>query len=59
MNAEQLRDTTLDKNNRILKQIKITDFESSAYLVNTLMGKDSSKRKEYIVENGHKVNLYI
>lgn len=59
MNAEQLRDTTLDKNNRILKQIKITDFESSADLVNTLMGKDSSKRKEYIVENGHKVNLYI
>lgn len=59
MSPIQLKETTMDKENRTLRQIHIEDFKDVETLVDTLMGKDSAKRKNYIMKNGHKVNLHL
>ena len=59
MSPIQLKETTMDKENRTLRQIHIEDFKDVETLVDTLMGKDSAKRKNYIMENGHKVSLHL
>ena len=59
MSPIQLKETTMDKENSTLRQIHIEDFKDVETLVDTLMGKDSAKRKNYIMKNGHKVNLHL
>lgn len=59
MSPIQLKETTMDKENRTLRQIHVEDFKDVETLIDTLMGKDSAKRKNYIMENGHKVNLHL
>ena len=59
MTAEQLKETTIDPAHRTLRQITIEDFASVDKLIGELMGKDSEKRKDYIAEYGHTVNLFI
>jgi DNA gyrase subunit B len=51
MNPEQLWDTTMDPDNRILKQINIEDAAAADKMFNVLMGDAVEPRKEFIKEH--------
>ncbi len=51
MNADQLWDTTMNPENRLLIQITIDDAYIANEKMNTLMGTESEKRKQWIDEN--------
>ena len=51
MDASQLKETTMDKNNRKLLRITIDDAILASQTFSDLMGDDSSIRKEYIEKN--------
>lgn len=51
MNAEDLKDTTLNPDNRLLSKITVDDFIESANLFTTLMGDKSERRKVWITQN--------
>ena len=51
MNAEQLWDTTMDPDNRILKQVQISDAAESDRIFSMLMGEDVAPRREFIEQN--------
>ncbi|MCX6823350.1 MAG: DNA gyrase subunit B [candidate division SR1 bacterium] len=55
MNAEQLRDTTMDPNNRKLKQITVEDAEETDRLFRILMGEDVQSRKHFIMSHAKTV----
>jgi DNA gyrase subunit B len=60
MNPIQLWETTMDPANRTLLKVNINDFFACETIFDTLMGSDSSKRKEFILENALNVrNLDI
>ena len=60
MNPDQLWETTMDPDNRTLLQVSINDYLESENLFDTLMGSDSTKRQEFIINNALNVrNLDI
>ncbi|MFC2155438.1 DNA topoisomerase (ATP-hydrolyzing) subunit B [Acidobacteriota bacterium] len=60
MNPDQLWKTTMNPENRILLKVNISDYRGSEIIFDTLMGSDSNKRKEFIMENALNVkNLDI
>ncbi|UCH92955.1 MAG: DNA gyrase subunit B, partial [Candidatus Aminicenantes bacterium] len=60
MNPGQLWETTMDPKNRTLLKVNINDFFACETIFDTLMGSDSGKRKEFILENALNVrNLDI
>ncbi len=60
MNPIQLWETTMDPENRTLLKVNINDFLASEIIFDTLMGSDSAKRREFILENALNVrNLDI
>ncbi len=60
MNPSQLWETTMDPKNRTLLKVNISDFYKSEIMFDTLMGSDSAKRKDFILENALNVkNLDI
>lgn len=48
MNAEQLWETTMDPENRVLLQVKVEDAEKADAIFNKLMGTEVSLRKNFI-----------
>jgi DNA gyrase subunit B len=48
MNADQLYDTTMDPEKRVLVQIKVEDAEKADSIFNKLMGADVEPRKNFI-----------
>ena len=48
MDAEELRDTTLDKNNRTLMQVTMADAGAADEMFRVLMGDKVGPRREYI-----------
>ncbi len=60
MNPIQLWETTMDPDVRTLLKVHINDFLVSETIFDTLMGSDSNKRKEFILQNALNVkNLDI
>jgi len=60
MNPEQLWETTMDPENRTLLKVSVSDFHECEEIFDTLMGSDSTKRKDFIQQNALNVrNLDI
>ena len=57
MNPEQLRETTMDPENRRLIQIKINDFDSASGTFNLFMGDEVEPRREYIQSHAKDVKF--
>ena len=51
MDAEQLWETTMDPDRRLLKQVTIDDAASADYVFSMLMGEDVGPRREFIEQN--------
>ncbi len=59
MNAEELWETTMNPEHRILKQVTITDAIDADKVFDILMGTDVSSRKSFIQSNAHMANLDV
>ena len=60
MNPDQLWETTLDQNERVLLSVKIKEVDSANKAFEDLMGGETEARKRFIAENSLKVvNLDI
>ena len=60
MNPEQLWETTMDPQNRVLKQVKIADVKEADKIFDILMGDEVAPRKRFIQTHAKKVqNLDI
>ncbi|TSC69293.1 MAG: DNA gyrase subunit B [Parcubacteria group bacterium Gr01-1014_56] len=59
MNPEELWETTMDPQNRILKQVTIEDAQDAEQIFGILMGEDVSSRKSFIQSNAKLANLDI
>jgi DNA gyrase subunit B len=51
MNAAQLKETTMDKANRTLRQVTIENAMSADRIFSMLMGDDVAPRREFIEKN--------
>ena len=59
MNPEELWETTMNPNNRVLKQVTIDDAADADRVFDILMGEDVSSRKSFIQSNAKLANLDI
>lgn len=59
MNAEELAETTMKVENRILKQVAIEDALQADKIFDILMGTDVTSRKSFIQSNAKMANLDI
>ena len=57
MSTEQLEETTMSKDNRILKQIDVSDIAICEKVVQNLMGEQVGPRRDFIAANAHKANI--
>jgi DNA gyrase subunit B len=49
MDADQLADTTMSREHRMLRRVKMADAEKAAAIFELLMGNDVAPRKEFII----------
>ncbi len=56
MNPDELYDTTMNKDTRILKKVVYDDFLEHDIIFNKLMGPEVKARKKFIIQNYNKVN---
>jgi DNA gyrase subunit B len=59
MNAEELWETTMNQENRILKRVDVEDAQAADKVFDILMGTDVSSRKSFIQNNAKMANLDI
>lgn len=59
MNADELWETTMNPENRILKQVTIDDAQEADRVFDILMGTDVASRKSFIQTNAKLANLDI
>jgi DNA gyrase subunit B len=59
MNAEELWETTMDPERRVMKQVKIDDAQEADKVFDMLMGTDVPSRKSFIQSNAKLANLDI
>ena len=56
MNAEDLWDTTMNPETRKIVKLTAENFEDTLKLFDTLMGKSSTARRNFIIQNTDKLN---
>ncbi len=59
MNADELWETTMDPEQRILKQVNIEDAQDADKVFDMLMGTDVPARKMFIQSNAKKATIDI
>lgn len=59
MNADELWETTMDPNNRVLRQVKIEDAAEADRIFDMLMGSDVAPRKSFIQTHAHTADIDI
>jgi len=59
MNPEELKETTMDPANRILKQVTVDDAADADRVFDILMGTDVPARKTFIQSNAKAANLDV
>jgi DNA gyrase subunit B len=59
MNPEELWETTMNPENRILLQVNVEDAQEADKVFDILMGTDVASRKSFIQSNAHTANLDI
>ena len=57
MNANELWDTTMDPENRVLRQVTLDDAAVADELFSILMGEDVEARRAFITRNAHDVRF--
>ncbi len=57
MNAEQLWETTMNPENRQLRQVTIENAAAADYIISMLMGDDVPPRREFIEKNATYANI--
>lgn len=57
MSAEELRDTTMDPEKRLLKQVNISDAAEADRIFSMLMGEDVAPRRDFIEANASYANI--
>ena len=53
MDADQLRDTTMDPRQRLLRRVTLADMEHAESVFSLLMGSEVAPRKDFIVDSAH------
>ncbi|QQG44030.1 MAG: DNA gyrase subunit B [Candidatus Roizmanbacteria bacterium] len=59
MNPDQLWETTMNPENRVLKQITINDAQEADFVFTMLMGEEVPPRKKFIVTHAKMANLDV
>ena len=59
MNADELWETTMNPENRVLKQVAVEDAIEADKVFDILMGTDVASRKSFIQSNAHLANLDV
>jgi DNA gyrase subunit B len=59
MNPEELKETTMDAQKRVLKQVHIEDAQEADRMFDILMGEDVPSRKSFIQSNARLANLDV
>ena len=59
MDAQQLWETTLNPETRMLKQVEIEDARMASDVTEMLMGTDVPPRRTFIYDNAKDAELYI
>lgn len=59
MNFEELRDTTMNVDNRVLKRVSVEDAENADKTFDMLMGSEVAPRKAFIQENATYATLDV
>ena len=59
MNAEELWETTMDPERRVLKQVTVEDAGEADRIFDVLMGTDVASRKSFIQSNAKHANLDV
>ena len=57
MNPEELYDTTMNKETRILKKVTYEDYIENDLIFTKLMGKEVKSRKKFIISHFDEVNV--
>ena len=57
MSAEELRETTMSPEKRLLKQVNISDAAEADRIFSMLMGEDVGPRREFIEANANYANI--
>ena len=59
MNPDQLWETTMNPENRILKQVNVLDMQEADFVFSMLMGEEVPPRKKFIITHAKMANLDI
>ena len=59
MNPEELWETTMDPNKRVLKQVHVADAQDADHIFDVLMGQEVAPRKSFIQSNAKLATLDV